>query len=137
MSGRTDDEAVRAAQKQELGNWKSNDDYEEVPEVGQRALSVHWVITEKMLYDKKARLVAGEYEEQEVKLRTDSSTCSIEGLRTVLSIIASNNWKCRSIDIKLRFCNGARLKGMYISDQFRRLINLCLWIIRCSTFMAR
>ena len=44
---RFDDEAVRAAQKQELDNWKSNDVYQEVPDIGQHALSVCWVITEK------------------------------------------------------------------------------------------
>ena len=53
LSERFDDEAVRAAQKWELGNWKSNDFYQEVPHVGQHALSVRWVITEKTLYDKK------------------------------------------------------------------------------------
>ena len=71
---RFDDEAVRAAQKQELDNWKSNDVYQEVHDVGQHALSVRWVITEKILHDKKcikARLVVRGYEEQEVNLRTD------------------------------------------------------------------
>ena len=103
---RFDDEAVTAAQKQELDNWKSNDVYQEVPDHGQHALSVRWVITEKILHDEKsikARLVARGYEEQEINLRTDSPTCSKEGLRIVLSIIASNNWKCRSIDIKAAF----------------------------------
>ena len=79
--------------------------------IGQRALSVHWVITEKTLCDKKcikARLVARGYEEQEVNLRTDSPTCSREGLRTVLSIIVSNNWKCRSTDIKAAFLKGSQ-----------------------------
>ena len=74
MFERFDDEAVTAAQKQELDNWKSNDVYQEVPDNGQHALSVRWVITEKILHDKKcikARLVATGYEEQEINLRTD------------------------------------------------------------------
>ena len=106
MFERFDDETVRAAQKQELDNWKSNDVCQEVPDIGQHALSVCWVITEKILYDKKCIktcLVALGYKEQEVNLRTDSPTFSKEGLRIVLSIIASNNWKCRSIDIKATF----------------------------------
>ena len=44
---RFDDEAVRAAQKQELNNWRSNDVYQEVANAGQCALSVFLVITEK------------------------------------------------------------------------------------------
>ena len=51
---RFDDEAVTAAQKQELDNWKSNDVYQEVPVSGQHALSVRWVITEKFIMTKNA-----------------------------------------------------------------------------------
>ena len=51
---RFDDEAVRAAQKQELDTWKSNDVYQEVPDNDQHALSVRWVITEKFFMTKNA-----------------------------------------------------------------------------------
>ena len=124
---RFDDEAVMAAQKQELDNCKSNDVYQEVPDNGQHALSVRWVITEKILHDKKcikARLVARGYEEQEINLRTDSPTCSKEGLRIVLSIIASNNWKCGSIDIKAAFLQGSQIERDVYLRPPQRLINL-------------
>ena len=48
-----DDEVVRAAQKQDLHNWKCNDVSQEVPDNGQCALSARCVITERTLYDKK------------------------------------------------------------------------------------
>ena len=133
MSERFDGEAVRAAQKQELDSWTSNV-YQEVPDVGKCALSIHWVITEKILHAKKcikAHLVARGYEEQEVNLRTDDSpTCSRESLRIVLSITASNNWKCRSVDIKATFLQGSQIeRDIYLrppseADQSKKLWKL-------------
>ena len=59
----------------------------------------------------KEPLVARGYEEQEVNLRTDSPICSRESLRIVVAIIASNNWKRRSIDIKAAFLQGSQIEG--------------------------
>ena len=132
------------AQKQELDSWKSNYVSQDVPDFGQHALSVRWVITENTLYDKNC-LVARGLEEQEVNLKTDSLTCSREGLRIVLSIIASNSWKCRSIDIKVAFLEGSQIeRDVYLrpppeADQPKKTLeveNLSLWIIRRSMFMV-
>ena len=71
------------------------------------------------------------YEEQEVNLRTDDSpTCSRESLRIVLSITASNNWKCRSFDKKATFLQGSQIeRDIYLrppseADQPKKLWKL-------------
>ena len=53
----------------------------------------------------KSRLLASGFEESH-QIRTDSPTGGKEILRIFLSIMASKNWKCNSIDIKAAFLQG-------------------------------
>ncbi|XP_057314680.1 uncharacterized protein LOC130655883 [Hydractinia symbiolongicarpus] len=87
--------------------------YENVENHGQKALSVRWVVTEKILNGKKkmkARLVARGFEEIDNDILKDSPTCSKESLRLILTLIAYNNWRCSSIDIKSAFLQGKEIE---------------------------
>ena len=88
----------------ELDNWNRNGVFEEVPDYGQKALTTRWVCTSKRVGSKnvlKARLVARGFEEQNLtEIERDSPTCSREGLRLVLAIVAIKSWEIRSVDIK-------------------------------------
>ena len=53
----------------------------------------------------KSRLLASGFEESH-QIRTDSPAGGKEILRIFLSIMASKNWKCNSIDIKAAFLQG-------------------------------
>ena len=48
--------------------------------------------------------MARSFQDRDVgNIRNDSPTCSKEGLRIALSIMASNHWMCKSMDIKTAF----------------------------------
>ena len=71
-------------------------------------MSVRWVLKQKIIDGKlgtKARLCARGFEELQ-NFRTNSPTCSREGIRIALSTIASNKWKLNSIDVKTAFLQG-------------------------------
>ena len=70
---------VLAAKESEIRNWKNNGAYEEAHNNGQKAITVRWVVTNKLKYGKsitKARLVARGFEENTTSLRKDSPMCS-------------------------------------------------------------
>ena len=94
----------------ELSNWKENDVFEEVDDVGQLPISLRWVITEKMksgIPVIKARLVARGFEENLSKeFRKDSPTCTKDSLRITLALVSSFGWKCNCVDIKSAFLQG-------------------------------
>ena len=74
-------DAVALAKLDEIKKWRDNEVYEEVVDVGQRVISVRWVVTEKFkrgVLVTKARLVARGFEEATTHLRKDSPTCSKE-----------------------------------------------------------
>ena len=76
------------AKDTELDNWRNNDVFNEVEDMGQHTLSLRWVITEKVRDGKtitKARLVVRGYEEDTYGLRKDSPTCSREGIRIAIA----------------------------------------------------
>ena len=59
----------------------------------------------KMRY--KARLVIRVFEEENLKdIRKDSPTCCKDNFHLVTSIIASNQWKIHSVDVKSAFLQG-------------------------------
>ena len=89
----------------ELEKWKENKVYEVVPKLKQKSISLRWVMSSKIengVEIMKGRLVAKGYQE-DIDIFKDSPTCSKEGLRISLQVIASNNWKINSIDIKAAF----------------------------------
>ena len=105
-------EVVKAKQ-QELQNWSKFEVYTEVADRGQNTLSTRWVVTEKTLpggqKGVKARLVVRGFEEEE-KVQSDSPTASKSTLRMVMAVIASEKWKCESIDIKAAFLQGKKIE---------------------------
>lgn len=104
---------VLCAKKKEIASWQENGVYEEVENVGQEALSVRWVITEKFKSNQpviKARLVARGFEEDTMELRKDSPTCSKEAVRLALTIAATNDWDCHTLDVKAAYLQGDRIE---------------------------
>ena len=102
---------IELAKQNELDNWKDQNVYEEVPDQGQKCITVRWVIEPKEESGKaytKARLVARGFEEDQ-NFRTDSPTCGRESLRLTLMIIAGKKWQLNSIDIKSAFLQGHEL----------------------------
>jgi len=102
-------EEVNVAKHSELKSWVENDVYEEVENTGQNAISVRWVVTEKIKDGAtvvKARLVARGYEENTENLRTDSPTCSKEAVRLAISVASSKAWECHTIDVKSAYLQG-------------------------------
>ena len=101
--------AVINAKKSEIENWRRNGVYHEVDDIGQPIISARWVFSEKIKEGEKvvkARLVARGFEEKLEDLPTDSPTCAKDTLRLALSVIAANDWKCNSLDVKAAFLQG-------------------------------
>ena len=100
---------VMCAKELELQNWKDNEVYEEVEDVGQETLSVRWVVTEKLKAGQKvvkARLVARGFEEDTSGFRKDSPTCSRESIRLALALASAMGWACHSLDVKAAYLQG-------------------------------
>ena len=87
----TDDEAI--AKEHELHEWQKRGVYNEVEDEGQNDITLRWVLKDKTMSDKrvikKARLCERGFQEEQ-NFRTDSPTCSKEGLRVALTTIASH-----------------------------------------------
>ena len=107
-------EAVEEAKGKEIKNWQDNEVFEEVESSeGQKVLSVRWVITEKVQEDKevvKARLVARGFEEDTEGVRKDSPTCSREAVRLAVSLAATKNWKCHTMDVRAAYLQGNKIE---------------------------
>lgn len=101
------------AKMQELDEWSKRDVYSEVSDEGQNTITLRWVMKDKVIGDGKtsikARLCARGFQEEQ-EFRTDSPTCSREGIRTALTLIASNSWKLNSIDVKTAFLQGKAIE---------------------------
>ena len=129
---------VDDAKKKELQNWIDEKVYEEVKDVGQKAISVRWVVTPKLIDGKwstKARLVARGFEEDSSCFRTDSPTCMKESLRVMLTIAASNNWKIQSVDIKAAFLQGKCIeREVFLRPPKEVGINGILWLLKKAVY---
>ena len=102
-------EQVLKSKEDEIQNWITNEVYTEVEDIGQSALSVRWVTTEKVKDGKpnvKSRLVARGFEENTSMLNKHSPTCSREAVRLTVSIAAANGWCCNTIDVKAAYLQG-------------------------------
>ena len=105
-------EEVKQAKLKELTQWKVESVYDEIEYKGQECISLRWVVTPKVIDgvpSVKARLVAGGFEEVQ-NFRTDSPTCSREGIRIALTLIASNSWELQSLDVKTAFLQGNQIE---------------------------
>lgn len=108
------EDIVGQAKLREMSNWTANDVFQEVDDLGQRCISLRWIITEKFKDGNpliKARLVARGFEEKlGNEFRKDSPTCTKDSLRITLSLVPSFGWKCNSIDIKAAFLQGKSIE---------------------------
>jgi len=104
-------EETKAAKETELQHWQTQNVYTEEDDDGQKCISLRWVIQPKIkegLPSVKARLCARGFEEEN-DFRTDSPTCTREGIRLALSLIATKGWDLNSIDVKSAFLQGNEL----------------------------
>ena len=102
---------------EELAKWRRLQVYNEVTDVGQKAISCRWVCTDKIKEGhivSKARLVARGYEEDKSKLQTASPTSHKESLRIALCILISMSWKLCCLDVKCAFLQGEQLNRSVI-----------------------
>ena len=104
---------VLEAKERELQSWIENDVYEEVEDVGQRAISTKWIVTEKIKGGEKlckARLVARGFEEEMPEWEKDAPTCSSETLKFCLSIVKLKKWNCYTLDVKTAYLQGDEIQ---------------------------
>lgn len=97
--------AIRTAKFKELENWKSQLVYSEAIPNDQEIISLRRVCTPKVIDGVpsiKARLVAKGFQEQEY-VRGDSPTCSREGVKISLALVASQSCTLKSLDISTAF----------------------------------
>ena len=101
-------EEVMCAKEKEIQNWKDNEVYDKVEDVGQESLSVRWLVMKLKGGQPvvKARRVRRGYEEDTKGLRKDSPTCSREAVRLALSLTLAMGWTCHSLDIKAVYLQG-------------------------------
>ena len=103
---------ILEAKTKELQQWKKENVFIEEEDQGQACISLRWVLREKIINDKKsikARLCARGFEEEQ-NFRTDSPTCSREGLRLACCLITTYHWVLNSLDVKTAFLQGKILE---------------------------
>ena len=105
----------------ELNQWQNEQVYDEIDDLGQQCIPLRWVMKEKVVNEKKiikAHLCAKGFE-QEQNFRTDSPTCSREGLQLSCCIISSNRSTLNSLDVKTDFLQQA-FQFRPANGEFRR-----------------
>ena len=128
---------VLTAKESEIKNWNNNGVYEEVDDIGQDAMTVRWVITEKIKNGKsviKARLVARGFEENTESLRKDSPTCSKEAVRLALSFASSNQWDSHTIDVKAAYLQGNDIQREVYLKPPAEYANGKLWRLKKTVY---
>jgi hypothetical protein len=124
----------------ELAQWKTMEVYEEVEDNGEECISLRWVLKDKPDGNGghfcKARLCVRGFEEEQ-DFRTDSPTCSREGIRLFLSTAATRKWKIRSMDVKGAFLQGKELDRHVLLRPPREAASSKLWLLRkCAYGLA-
>ena len=131
------DPAILEAKCEELERWREYDVYDEVDNIGQKFITVRWVITEKY-HDqklvKKARLVARGFEEDDNSTRNDSPTCSKNILRLVCNFANSNKWPIQSMDITAAFLQGTSIDREVFLKPPVEAGTKKLWKLRASVY---
>lgn len=108
-----EDVRIIEAKEDELQSWRQNHVYEEVEDVGQKAISTRWVVTEKVKGGEKickARLVARGFEEEMAEWEKDAPTCNAETLKFCLTVIKVKKWKSYSLDVKTAYLQGDEIQ---------------------------
>ena len=124
----------------ELRQWKDMGVYQEVDDKGQDCISLRWVLKDKLDNDGikicKARLCVRGFEEEQ-DFRTDSPTCSREGIRIFLSATASRKWKIHSMDVKGAFLQGKELDRQVTIRPPKEAETSKLWLLqKCAYGLA-
>ena len=104
---------VLEAKAKELQSWRENDVFEEVEDMGQKAISTRWIVTEKLKGEEKickARLVARGFEEEMAEWEKDAPTCNAELLKLCLTIINLKRWNCYTLDVKTAYLQGDKIQ---------------------------
>ena len=96
----------------ELNQWRNEQVYDKIDDLGQQCISLIWVMKEKVVIEKKiikACLCAWGFEEEQ-NFRTDSPICSRKRIRLSCFIISSNWWSLNSLDVKTAFLQGKTIE---------------------------
>ena len=130
-------EEILAAKNREIKSWQEHDVYERVEDVGQTAVSVRWVVTEKYKEGHpvvKARLVARGFEEDMCDLRKDSPTCSREAVRLTLALAATNGWVCHTLDVKAAYLQGNAIERVVHLRPPQEFADGSLWRLKKTVY---
>ena len=114
--------------------------YEEVDNTGQDHISLRWVLKDKIDGEGKtickARLCVRGFEEEQ-NFRTDSPTCSREGIRIFLAMTSAHKWKIHSIDIKGVFLQGKETERRVFVKPPKEAKTTKLWLLlKCAYGLA-
>ena len=104
---------VIEAKERELQSWRENNVYVEVEDVGQKAISTRWIVTEKIKKGEKickARLVARGFEEEMAEWEKDAPTCNAETLKFCLTVMKLKKWTSYTLDVKTAYLQGEEIQ---------------------------
>ena len=111
------------AQEQEIESWTRNGVYSVVKDKGQKTISIRWAYSLKSTPNgvmQRAQLVVWGFEEG-CLTDLDSPSCSKEAFRTILAIIAQNEWIPHIMDIKTAFLQGELIdREVYICSPLKK-----------------
>ena len=124
----------------ELNQWKTMGVYKEVEDQGQDCISLRWVIKDKLdnngVVFCKARLCVRGFEEDQ-NFRTDSPTCSREGIRLFFAATAANGWQLHSLDVKGAFLQGKEIdREVFLKPPKEANTNKLWLLVKCAYGLA-
>ena len=123
--------------KEEIQNLADNDVFEVVEDKGQKAISVRWVITEKVKEGQvvtKAHLVARGFEENTADLQKDSPTCSREAIRLLITLASSKDWQCHTVDVKCAYLQGDDIQRKIYLRPPKEFNDGSLWLLKKTIY---
>ena len=116
----------------ELDRWRNEQVYDEIDDLGQQCISPRWVMKEKVVNETKiikACLCARGFEEEQ-NFRTDSPTCSREGLQLSCCIISFNRMTLNSLDVKTAFLQGKIMERTVFARPPKEASTNKIWKLR-------
>ena len=124
----------------ELDQSRSMGVYKEVENTGQYCISLRWVLKDKTDNQGntfcKARLCVRGFEEEQ-NFRTDSPTCSREGIRIFFATTAANGWKLHSMDVKGAFLQGKTIdRKVFLKPPKEANTNKVWQLVKCAYGLA-
>ena len=129
--------AVALAKEKELQSWIENNVFETVEDMGQKAITVRWVLTEKVKNGQiitKARLVARGFEENTANLKKDAPTCSREAIHILIALASSNQWNCHTVDVKSAYLQGDNIQRELYLRPPKEFDDGNLWLLKKTVY---